>query len=72
MITGKTPSLIVPMHKKLEDMHLSEEISVENVVKQNIVIMFLNFIFSLSKFGKTLNIRRNIINKLKLKRVGNR
>ena len=60
MIAGKTPSLIVPMRKKLEDMHLSEEISVENVVKQNIVIMFLNFIYFLSKFGKTLNIRRNI------------
>ena len=65
MIAGKTPSLIVPMRKKLEDMHFSEEISVENVVKQNIVIMFLNFIYFLSKFGKTLNIRRNI-NKLKL------
>ena len=60
MIAGKTPSLIVPMRKKLEDMHLSEEISVENVVKQNIVIMFLNFIYFISKFGKTLNIRRNI------------
>jgi hypothetical protein len=71
MITGKTSSIIVPMHKKLEDMYLSEEISVENVVKQNIVIMFLNFdLFSFSKFGKILNVRKNI-NKLKLKRVGN-